>query len=321
MNNLTKLVSKPINNIYVYTRVSTSKQSTDIKYGLSCQKDLCDKYINKFYSDKLNVYYFNDIGSSYKTQKILSDMKQMTYKLKQKSLILISEVSRLGRSFKMVESILKMVRKKKSFIVSVTDNLVYGKNQIMNKIFLQKVIESEKESDILSMRIKNTQAYIKRNGGYIGKAPFGYTIKKDFRNIPVLREKVEDFELIDKIVNFSNECCTYDEIKDKMNNNYLLHKNNLWTTKKIKEILNKFYPEHMLLNFNNDTNNKIVVTDDDIINEDNYINSECKMKLQDRFKNTKYENLKITIKNNERVVIYSPTSSIKLRSGREINKF
>jgi DNA invertase Pin-like site-specific DNA recombinase len=315
-----KLVSKPIDYIHVYTRVSTGKQSTDKKLGLSSQKDVCDKYINKYYANfgLTEIRYHSDIGSSYKNDRILSDMKTMIYKLKSNSLILISEVSRLGRSYKMVESLLKIIKKKKSFIVSVSQNLIFGKTKILDKTFIQKVIESEKESDILSMRTKNIQAYIKNKGGYIGKPPFGYTIKKDFRNIPVLKEKIEDFELIDAIVDLSNECCSYEEIKDKMNNKNLLHKNKLWTCKKIQNILNKFYPEHMLLNINS-KNEKVILVDDSEKISVRLENKEST--LSERVKNTKFGNLKITIYNNVRNVSFTPSSSIKLRSGRVINKF
>lgn len=313
MDNLVKLVSRPIDNIYIYTRVSTGKQSTDKKFGLISQRYLCEKYINKFYTNDSSTLYFSDTGSSYKTQKILTGMKEMICKLKSNSLILISETSRLGRSYKMIESILKIVKKKKSFIVAVSENLVYGKSKLHDKIFIQKVIESEKESDMLSLRIKNAQAYIKKNGGYIGKAPFGYTIKKDHRNIPVLKEQKQDFELIDEIVNLSYECCSYEEIKNKMNIKNLLHKNKLWTTKKIKDILNKFYPEHILLNINDKHENITVIENEEI----------PKKTLHKRIKNTVYEKLKITISNDKRQVQYydESTTPITLRSGKEINRF
>jgi len=320
MSNLVKLVSKPIDYIYIYNRVSTGKQSSDKKLGLSTQKDLCDKYITQFYPDNKNILNFYDIGSSYKTQKILIGMKDLICKLKPNSLILISETSRLGRSKKMAEQILKIVKKKKSFIVSISENLVFGKTKLNDKFFIQKIIDAEKESDTLSLRIKNTHAYIKRNGGYIGKAPFGYSIKKNDRNIPVLKEKPQDFELIDKIVNLSNECLSYSEIRDVMNNQNILNNNKNWTTSKVKNILNKFYPEHMLLDVQNKPE-KITITEneEDIVIQSN----KAQNTIKDRVKDSIYGQLKITISNERRNVYYLPisSSSIRLRSGREINSF
>jgi len=319
MSNLVKLVSKPINYIYIYNRVSTVKQTSDKKLGLSSQKDLCDKYITQFYPNNQNILKFYDIGSSYKSHKILFGMKDLIYKLKPNSLILISETSRLGRSKKMVEQILKIVKQKKSFIVSISEKLVFGKTKLNDKIFIQKVIDAKKESDTLSLRIKNTQAYIKSNGGYIGKAPFGYTIKKDHRNIPVLKEKLEDFELIDKIVNLSNDCLTYSEIKDVLNNQNILHNNKMWSTHKIKEILNKFYPEHMLMDVRKKQEKVIIIENEEEITQI----IKPKNTLHNRVKDSIYGQLKITISNQRRNVYYSPTlsSSIRLRSGKEINRF
>lgn len=319
MSNSVKLISKPIDYIYIYNRVSTSKQSSDKKLGLSTQKDLCDKYITKFYPYNQNILNFNDIGSSYKSHKILFGMKDLISKLKPNSLILISETSRLGRSKKMVEQILKIIKKKKSFIVSISENLVFGKTKLNDKIFIEKVIDAEKESDVLSLRIKNTHAYIKKNGGYLGKAPFGYTIKKDHRNIPVLKENQKDFDLIDKIVNLSNECLAYSEIKDVLNNQKILNNNKYWTTSKVKNILNKFYPEHMLLDFQTKQEKVIIIDNEEKTIEPNKPNNTIK----DRVKDSIYDQLKITISNEIRNVYYSPisSSSIRLRSGKEINRF
>ena len=97
-----KLVDNPVDYVCVYTRVSTRKQSTEDKYGLSSQKELCKGYINKFYPS-VNESYWEDIGSSYKNKLTLREMGNMIRKLKPNSLIVISEVTRLGRNYKMVE--------------------------------------------------------------------------------------------------------------------------------------------------------------------------------------------------------------------------
>ena len=354
----TKLVSNPIDYICVYSRVSTRKQSTDKKHGLSYQKDLCKSYIDKFYSSVINESYWEDVGSSYKSKLILKEMGEMIRKLKPNTLILVSEVSRFGRNYKMVENVLRTIEKKKSYVVSISENLVYGISKIKNKEFIHKVIDSEKESDVLSMRVKNTHSYIKRNGGYVGKAPFGYKIAKNARNIPILKENPEDFQIIDSIVNLSNDCYSYDEIANIMNTKNLFYKNKLWNSAKIKNILKKFYPEHMLLNISQNIESKINVIDDIeymmnddtgcIIDDDvsmNDIDFTTENNNKQQIVNAQFEKIIVTIgngKNKKRTVsfetnnpkkIKTSTNSdvmssdtnnndyIKLRSGRIVAKF
>lgn len=354
----TKLVSDPVDYICVYTRVSTRKQSTDKKHGLSYQKDLCKSYIDKFYSSVINESYWEDVGSSYKSKLILKEMGEMIRKLKPNTLIVVSEVSRFGRNYKMVENVLRTIEKKKSYVVSISENLVYGISKIKNKFFIHKVIDSEKESDVLSMRVKNTHSYIKRNGGYVGKAPFGYKIAKNARNIPILKENPEDFRIIDSIVNLSNDCYSYDEIANIMNAKNLFYKNKLWNNAKIKDILKKFYPEHMLLNVSQNIESKInvindieymmdddmgYITDDDVSMDNKDLTTENNNKQQ--IVNTPFEKLIVTInnsKNKKRIVSFETNNPkkiktsnnsdvltsdsnnndyIKLRSGRIVAKF
>lgn len=161
----TKLVSNPVDYIFVYTRVSTRKQSNDKKHGLSYQKELCKNYIDKFYSSTINESYWEDVGSSYKSKLILKEMGEIIRKLKSNTLIVISEVSRLGRNYKMVETVLKEIQKKKSYVVSISENLVYGMTKLQNKEFIHKVIDSEKESDVLSMRTKKYTILHKKERG------------------------------------------------------------------------------------------------------------------------------------------------------------
>jgi DNA invertase Pin-like site-specific DNA recombinase len=330
----TKLVSEPVDYICVYTRVSTRKQSIDQKHGLCYQKDLCKSYIDKFYSLMRDESYWEDIGSSYKSERILTEMGEMMRKLKPNTLILVSEVSRLGRNYKMVEGLLRTIEKNKSYVVSVSENLVYGMNKIKNKEFIHKVIDSEKESDVLSMRVKSTHSYIRKNGGHVGKAPFGYKITKNVKNIPILKENPEDFRIIDLVVNLSDDCYSYDEIASIMNTQNLFYKNKVWTSSKIKEILKKFYPEHMSIETSRQFETKInVVETGEYVTNNDVKNLLTNTKLKELNKKEKNPIIKRQPKmfmtndsngsNSSNDSNYSASSNdehIKLRSGRIVVK-
>jgi DNA invertase Pin-like site-specific DNA recombinase len=253
MKHSNKIDDECIDSICIYTRVSTKKQTIDKKHGMNYQKELCKKYVDEKYSNVSEISYWDDIGSSYKSKLILNGMNKMIQKIKPNTLIIISEVSRLGRNCKMVENILKIIQKKNCFILSIFENLMFGLTISMNKSFLNKVIDSEKEYNVLSMRIKNTQLYIKRNGGYVGRIPFGYELVRNCKNIPILKEKVKDFKLIDKIVDLYDNTHSYSEIANIMNSKKLLCKEKEWTYMTIKKILTKFYPEHIQTNVSHKT--------------------------------------------------------------------
>jgi len=286
-------MKRTIKHISIYTRVSTKKQSFDNKQGLYNQNDICVNYKNTFYPKIKNFTQWKDIGSSYKNGLILSDMYKMISQLKSNTLIIVSKVSRLGRNYKMVEQILKKIIMKKSFVISIAENLVYGISKKKNIQFLKKVFDSEKESDALSTRIKNIYANIKLNGGYYGKPPFGYKIYKNTKNIPMLKENIKHFEFIEYIVNLADKHFNYKEIANIMNRKNKLYQNKLWNSSKIKNILNKFYPEHNLLN---NTNLTKLTSDSDIINNSTDI----------------YTNTHVVCNNN---------NYVKLRSGKIILKF
>jgi DNA invertase Pin-like site-specific DNA recombinase len=248
MTNLGKSqVVKPvgkINFIYIYSRVSSKSQSKDLKLGLQTQKAICEEYFRNNYPNT-EVGYWADVGSSYKNNKILKECGSFIQKLKPNSLIVVSEVSRLGRSFSMVKTLLDKVKKTSSFIVSVSENLIYGSTKISDSKFIKRVMDAQKESDVLSQRIKNTQKYIRNAGGYIGKPPFGYKIVKNFLGIPVLQKNPLHFKFIDLMVDYIDQSYTYKQIANILNEQNLLLNDKKWNHLTIKKILLKFYPEHI----------------------------------------------------------------------------
>ena len=241
-----KVVNKVFNNVFIYIRVSTNKQ----KSGLDYQLMLCENYANK--ELKINDFkVYDDYGSNYKKQKYLYNFNKLKRNIDNNSLILISEVSRLGRNIHQVFDFLKYIKKKNSQIYSVSENLYFNENSRMDKKFYKKVIESETESDNLSERMKNKYLYIKNNGGYFGRVPYGKLIKK-IKGIPILINNTEEIKIINKILKLynnnntkiykniitKNEC--YLRILEKLNQKNILKREKLWTLNGIKLIIKKF---------------------------------------------------------------------------------
>lgn len=288
---LSKFITKPINNAYIYNRVSTLKQAGIFKHSLAHQEKICKNYIDNYYPN-IPISVYMDIGSTYNNKNTLYNLKKMVNHMETSSLIIITDISRLGRNIDQVFKILKKVEDKKSYIISIHNELCYNHTKIMNKQFLHKIIDSENDSDLLSFRIKNTQSFIKNNGGYIGNTPFGYKTEKNKNNIPILVENKFEIENIDYIIELADKNTDYYEIATILNNESIKNRNKEWTNKSVKRILDKFYPEHMLIDFNqsnhNDNNNIII-------------------------------NNKININNNKRN--RDDTNCISLRSGKKVKFF
>ena len=247
-------------NIFIYTRVSTYKQSSKT-VSLINQYDVCKKYITSNYITQ-NVFHYQDIASSYNNKKALRRQKAMIKNISQNDLIIIYDISRLGRNIYQVIDFLEKIRNKGTTIYSVEDNLFYGKDKLIDNLFLYKVIKSKEYSDCLSNKTKTTQTFIKENGGHVGKVPYGYKLSHT-DGIPKLVIENDEQKIIKLIINkHDNELLSFNDITNYLNNNLILKRNCNWTYTNVRYIYCK--NKNLLCNdMNFDINNNIV---DDSIN-------------------------------------------------------
>jgi site-specific DNA recombinase len=221
-------------NIFIYTRVSTFKQSSKT-ISLIHQYDICKKYITANYITQ-NVFHYQDIASSYKNKNALKKQKVMMRNITNNDLIIIYEISRLGRNIYQVIDFLEKIRNKGATIYSVEDNLFYGKDKLIDNLFLYKVIKSKEYSDCLSNKIKTTQTFIKENGGHIGKIPYGYKLSYS-DGIAKLIIDDDEQEIIKLIINkHDNELLSFNDITNYLNKNLIQKRNYNWTYTNVRYI-------------------------------------------------------------------------------------
>lgn len=222
------------NNIFIYTRVSTIKQSNKT-ISLINQYDTCKNYISSNYFYK-NIYHFQDIASSYKNKNALRRQKIMVKSISKNDLIIIYDISRLGRNIYQVIDFLEKIKNKGAMIYSVEDKLFYGKDKLLDNLFLHKVIKAKEFSDFLSNRTKNSQAFIKENGGHIGKIPYGYKLSY-IDGLPKLIINDDEEKIIKLIINkHDKECLSFNEITKFLNNNLIKKRDSYWTFANVRYI-------------------------------------------------------------------------------------
>jgi len=224
------------NSFYIYFRVSTPKQAEDNSNGLDIQTKICEKYALCSFKTKENqINYYCDIGSSYNNKSDLPQLRKMLRDLVPNSVILIHDVSRLGRNTFQVFSVLKRIRDLKCYIISVKDYIVFGINKMSDKTFYHQVVNSETESDVKSLKTIDRIKRFKIQKIHFGKIPFGYKIinKKLVKNI-------SEQNIIKTFSAKYDEYKSFSKLADYYNKTTMLYRGKPWTTNNIRYLINKF---------------------------------------------------------------------------------
>jgi len=225
---MSQIAKKP-SKVCVYYRVSTQGQADDDRNGLDVQTKACDRYALSLYKMKEScINYYCDIGSSYNNKCILRDQNLMVRHIYPGTVILIYNVSRLGRNIDQVMKLLIKIKKMKGQVISVTENICYGKTRLQDKKFLYRVIESEEKSDYKSDRTTKYIQLIKDMGGHIGRPSYGYSVQK-INGIPKLIKNIQEQKVIKDIKKYKIQYKSSGEIAIILNRKKILKKGNMWT--------------------------------------------------------------------------------------------
>lgn len=154
---------------YGYLRVSTTTQT------LENQKFEITEYC-KEHNIHEQVHYMEEIKSgtiSYKDRTLGKLLK----KLRKGDTLIISEISRLGRSMLMVMEILNQVLNKSITLISVKENMTFDNNISSKVITFAFSLSAEIERNLISQRTKEALALRREQGVKLGR-PLGAKNKK-----------------------------------------------------------------------------------------------------------------------------------------------
>lgn len=170
----------------IYIRVSTSHQTgerDDANYSsgpaLDGQRQICLNYYRENFPGRPEPEVISDVGSTFNDKYKLVNLDRLMERLNENSLIIIYEISRLGRNvYQTFGQVYECVELKKSMIYSVIDNKLFGVNRLADMDFFRQSVEAEAESARRSETAKSRNAYIRSIGGYIGTVPFGKQVRR-----------------------------------------------------------------------------------------------------------------------------------------------
>lgn len=239
--------------IYVYLRVSTRIQTYKTN-GLEEQNEICQAYIKKNFPKLTNsVEFYTDIGSSYNGKNVLTNLNKIIRKIstQKNALLLVRDISRLGRDTFQVFSMLRKIIKSNSYIIGIEENLCYNYSKLMNRKFSHLIIDSEEHSDTKSIKSTNRINKIISNGGYVGRVPYGCIVVKK-NNIPYIYKNPNEINIIRMIKHVFLKYKNIPKTVKYLNMKNLKYRNGVeWNDKQIKNYLKKYFP-NLLFNKNSD---------------------------------------------------------------------
>jgi putative DNA-invertase from lambdoid prophage Rac len=153
--------------VYSYLRVSCEKQSVEnqrfeiLKFA-SDKKIVIDEFIEETESGTVRI-----------NERMLG---QVIAKMKKSDTLILSELSRLGRSLLDVMSTLNVLMNKECFLLTVKENFVLGDNVNSKVLAFAFSLSGEIERQLISSRTKEALARRKAGGQSLGR-PVGFRLK------------------------------------------------------------------------------------------------------------------------------------------------
>lgn len=217
-------LTKEINKVYFYTRVSTEKQvkeNGEDGVGLEAQVMICSSFYSKHFESTLRIIpeIVNDVGSTFNNQNKMPNFDSMVESLPERSLIIIVDISRLGRNVYHTFRNYEKIEQSRSYIISVSDGKVFNRSRMDDLHFFNKSVAAETFSTEKSANSKAIVQIIREKGGYVGGIPFGMRLKKGKHGVHKLERKPNEQIIIKKIITMYLRGIRVSDIHKSLTNN------------------------------------------------------------------------------------------------------
>lgn len=146
--------------VYAYVRVSTQMQDTDSQlFQIETYCNTHNMHIDKVYSEKVS-------GVKQPEERKLGTLLR---RCKEGDLVIVSELSRLGRTLYMIMEVLNLAQKKKFGIYACKEKFEHGDNLQSKVIAFAFGLAAEIERTLISERTKEALAMRKKQGVKLGR--------------------------------------------------------------------------------------------------------------------------------------------------------
>jgi len=146
--------------IYAYIRVSTEKQTIENQRYEIIQFAASKKFT-------INKWFEETISSSKKMEE--RTFNTVLKKLKSNDILIISEISRMGRNLMQIMSILHLCMERKATVYSVKEGYELGDNINSKVLAFAFGLSAEIERNLISQRTKEALARLKAEGKKLGR--------------------------------------------------------------------------------------------------------------------------------------------------------
>jgi len=150
-----------------YLRVSTNNQNTEN------QKLAILKYAN---ANKFNIDQWIEVKASSQKSNSIRKLDELQRNLKSKDTVIVTELSRLGRSVGQIIILMDELLARDISFISIKENLkLSGKKSIQTKVMTTMLgLFAELERDLISQRTKEGLARARKEGKILGRPKGSY---------------------------------------------------------------------------------------------------------------------------------------------------
>jgi len=176
-----------------YVRISSLSQTNG--QSIEVQKSIINEFGNINNININNIY--SDVGSGTK----MKNLKNLNLLIQENNncTLLVVNIDRFSRNLYEGIEYLNILKNKNIILKSIEQN-ISSDNITGIRLIKSCMNDSEFESNTIGLRVKKSLNIIKKKGGHIGIAPYGFK-KKRINNLPIkVKDKTEEL-IIDLIVN------------------------------------------------------------------------------------------------------------------------